>query len=371
MRLIKRIAAALLAVLLAGAFVGCTFSDSSVSSSLVPASSAVVSSFSAEPGLAPIDTTNINPLTGGPRPEGMAPDARPAAVMVANNDAALPQRGLAEADVVYETLCEGGITRLMAMYADYRTVPAVGPVRSTRDQFIQLALPSDAILAHIGSSVYGRNLLDLLSYLTVDGILLGSTSFAYDAGRQKPNEYSWYTDAGLIWAGMEYIDINPLGNTPALFRFLPQQTEPEAEISGFAVYMNYSPQSTSAFVYSPEARQYLKYRNGTHHMLEGDQYFLFTNVMVLLCEVGLKPDGRIPQFNMEGGTGYYFSLGSVREITWEKGSPTAPLRLFGEDGQEIDVQPGKSYVGMIPTVQAESVHFYSKEEWDANNAPAA
>ncbi len=79
----------------------------------------------------------VNPLTGAALPEGTPAGRRPVAIMVNNSQASLPQRGVAAADAVVEMVTEGGITRLMALYADMATVPQVGSVRSARDQHLQ------------------------------------------------------------------------------------------------------------------------------------------------------------------------------------------------------------------------------------------
>ena len=71
------------------------------------------------------------PLTGEDAPGGVIPDRPVAAVKVENTDDARPQAGLDRADIVYEELVEGGITRFIAMY-HCDDAPVVGPVRSAR-----------------------------------------------------------------------------------------------------------------------------------------------------------------------------------------------------------------------------------------------
>lgn len=62
---------------------------------------------------------------------------RPLAVMIENSTDARPQSGLTSADIVYETVAEGGITRFMALfYCNSLSDIQVGPVRSARTYFI-------------------------------------------------------------------------------------------------------------------------------------------------------------------------------------------------------------------------------------------
>ena len=62
--------------------------------------------------------------------------------------AARPQRGLSKADILFEIKVEGGITRFMPVFTDYKTIGEVGPVRSGRDQFFRLILPWQALYIH-------------------------------------------------------------------------------------------------------------------------------------------------------------------------------------------------------------------------------
>ena len=79
---------------------------------------------------------------------------RPLAVMVPNDKSALPQYNLSNADLLYECLVEGEITRLMAVYGDWTELERVGNIRSCRDYFIYWAFEWDAIYCHAGGPFY-------------------------------------------------------------------------------------------------------------------------------------------------------------------------------------------------------------------------
>ena len=89
-------------------------------------------------------TGPVNPLTG------LATDTdisgkRPFAVMINNIRVATPQCGISKADIIFETLAEGGLTRLMAVYQDIEDVGTIGSVRSARPYYIDIAMGFDAI----------------------------------------------------------------------------------------------------------------------------------------------------------------------------------------------------------------------------------
>ena len=287
-----------------------------------------------------------NMLTGLPGPEGLLEGQRPAAVIVSNDIYSLPQRGLASADVLYEMVTEGGITRLMAMYADYRSLPLVGPVRSIRDQQVQLAVPINAILVHVGSSPYARNLLNVLEYQNIDGIYLGSTAFVFDEAlaQTRRNEYCYFTNAELMWRGMERLDVLTTGVVPPLFSFgeARQGTDAAERID-----VTFSPASYCSFEYNARQGLYLKNIFDAPHADEDGSRLAFTNVIILSTAIGLKVDQYCTDFDFSGGTGVYFVNGAAQEITWVKGSPESPLLLFDKSGNMLQVQPGKSYIGVI------------------------
>ena len=96
---------------------------------------------------------NADPLTGEPRRS----NGRMVGVMVNNisntqRQNARPQRGLGSADLLIESKVEGGISRFCAVYYDANAIPEVGPLRSGRDQFLQLLMPWQALYYHDGES---------------------------------------------------------------------------------------------------------------------------------------------------------------------------------------------------------------------------
>ncbi|MEG2770326.1 MAG: DUF3048 domain-containing protein, partial [Oscillospiraceae bacterium] len=104
------------------------------------------------------------PLTGLKKDSSYPNGKCPVAVMVnnikmSNGNDAFPQWGIGSADLIYEMVTEGGITRLMAIFADYEHMPKVGPVRSARDQHVQMMLPLDALYVHEGASIFAKRML--------------------------------------------------------------------------------------------------------------------------------------------------------------------------------------------------------------------
>lgn len=369
--------ASALAVLLAGC--GQKGDDSSAPSA-VSISQAAVSSL-AEPVSEPEDEpkepeaprlagAGVNPLSGEEAPEGMLEGQRPVAVMVRNNQRALPQRGLKEADVIIEMPVEDGSTNLMALYADMRSLPNVGPVAPMQDQFLQLALPLKAIPAYINASQYAKNLAAVMDYKTIDGIYLGTTSFWFDYPRTLPkpgghlHEYSWYTNAEQLWAGMEQLDITTTSEVPSLFTFSAEKLEPQTA-SGeevWAIELKYTGEARMDFDYNTDNGKYYDKINGEYRRGDDDQRTSYNNVFILRCAMETKEDSQLLDYSLEGGEGWYFYMGRHTPVKWQKGGPSDMLRIYDEDGQEIVAGMGKTYIGFLPEDEDAEVSWRSRDE---------
>ena len=115
---------------------------------------------------------NVNPLTG--LCDGIGDDMlgrRPVAFMVSNSYDSLPQWGISQADIIYEMLAEGRITRLLAIFQDPSKIDALASIRSARPYFIDIAQSYGAVYMHFGGSVPAYNAIAARSDLiSIDGI---------------------------------------------------------------------------------------------------------------------------------------------------------------------------------------------------------
>ena len=127
-----------------------------------------------------------NPLTGELGFNAAAVGKRPVAVMVNNVRASLPQYGIAAADVIYELPVEAGITRMMAVYADYTAVPDVCSVRSCRYYYPLLCLGMDAVYCHWGmDQTIAKETLLRTGIDRFDGGNYSGTLYFRDESRRK------------------------------------------------------------------------------------------------------------------------------------------------------------------------------------------
>ncbi len=276
---------------------------------------------------------------------------RPMSVMVHNIRNANPQHGLGSADIVYEAVTEGGITRVMAIYPDYEQLPRVGPVRSAREYYLDLAAPLNTLYVHFGGSTTAKEKISQYSIDTIDGNSVGYNAFFVDeelSAQRGGREHATYTDADLIQIGidMRSVDVNmPEGTevTP-VFNF----TQDGATLTGGSaesVDVVFSGYLTATFSY--EDGVYKRYQfEGPHIDLNTNEQLAVDNVFVLLTDEGSTSIGHTV-FDMTGGTGYYFSKGEYEKITWTKGEYADAIVLTDSAGNELEVNPGKSWVCIV------------------------
>lgn len=132
---------------------------------------------------------------------------RPLAVMIENHEESRPQSGLSSADVVYEAVAEGGITRFMAVYLCSFGDAQVGPVRSARTYFLDWLSEYDALYAHVGgantpgpANALGQIIDYKIKDLNQFGI--GYPTFWRDyqrLGRPVATEHTMYSTTNKLW----------------------------------------------------------------------------------------------------------------------------------------------------------------------------
>ena len=121
---------------------------------------------------------------------------RPAAIMINNIEASLPQWGISHAGIIYEAPVEGGITRMMAIFEDYDSLERIGSVRSCRDYFINYAMGYEAIYVHYGQSVYAEPYLAMDEVNNLSGLSGYGDQIFYRTTDRKPPHNAYISGGG-------------------------------------------------------------------------------------------------------------------------------------------------------------------------------
>lgn len=289
-----------------------------------------------------------NPLTGLPMAKEKE-DMRPFAVMVENEKSARPQSGLDKADVVYEILTEGGITRFLTVYLG-EDAEEIGPVRSARHYFIDFAMEYEAIYVHYGGSPQAYS--DLKKYDKIDNIdgIYDSVTFWRDKTRKPP--HNAYTSAHNIMKTAQkrgYLGTLKIEG----WDFLEGKSNDLGPIREFVLeyYRNYRVK----YAYDENKRAYLRYINDEPHVdRRTGNPIAVKNIIVQFMDTRvIDAEGRLEIKTAGSGTGYYISDGNYARIRWEKASRFAKTRYTTEDGRELRLNPGNTWIQIMP-IQAKT-----------------
>lgn len=312
----------------------------------------------AEPTEAPsTEPANVNRLTGLPTLTDGAIGKRPVAVMVNNVDAALPQYGISAADLIFELPVEYDLTRLMAVYGDYTQIPEVCSIRSCRYYYPILAVGFDAIYVNWGmNESVARPTVNSMDIDQYDGDEYGlGDCFGRDKARYE---------SGYAW---EHTGVFHGPNFPSVLEKDKVRTDLKEDKTGTAFNFvemdkNAAPNGEDAqkvrvdfganysvFTYDEENHEYLKSFKDSPHM-DGisKEQLKFENVIVLETEIKPYPGDEVIKYvDWEGGEnakGYYISEGKMVPITWSKAGMYDPLKFFDANGNELQLNRGKSYI---------------------------
>ena len=104
---------------------------------------------------------------------------RPIAVMIPNEVAAIPHYNLSEASVIYEANVEGRMTRMLAIYEDWKNLSKIGNIRSLRTYYIYWAFEWDAFIVHFGGPFFINDLIEMPTTENIDGLLSSDSTAFY------------------------------------------------------------------------------------------------------------------------------------------------------------------------------------------------
>ncbi len=277
---------------------------------------------------------------------------RPVAVVINNMKKALPQSGLSQADIIYEVLAEGDITRLVAIFQDFNS-DKIGPVRSARDYFIDFAFDNDAIFAHHGGSPQGYETIKSSKIPNLDGMELEGTTFWRDKARYSISsmiEHSSYTDASKIEAAIEKKGYRNAikEDYNSMFEFYNEPQSPSSGEQASEVIVPFSANYTAKFKYNDEEKLYYKFERDNKQIDEetGEQLAV-SNIIVQFVKMHIIQGdtyGRRSVSLVSSGEGYIITNGSYAPITWSKGSKFNPTQWFDEDGNKLTLNKGKTWI---------------------------
>lgn len=285
---------------------------------------------------------------------------RPAVVVKIDNVAqALPQTGVNQADIVYEEMVEGGLTRLAAVFASQQPTK-VGPVRSGRltDEGIADDL-NHPVLAYAGTNaVFQPQLADQpLSDITED---VAPNLFVRDDSRAAPHNL-YVTVAGLAALDKPATAPKPLW----AFRAAGSRFRGKGVTSAASISLSF-PAATAEWTWDKKSEQWLRTQNGVADSDASGARISARNVVVEFVNYvtslyvtgeGTGADGSaIPTGEQTGsGTAWFLSGGAIVKGTWSRPSLTDRTVYKDAAGHVIRLARGRTWVELPPTGTAATV----------------
>ena len=291
-----------------------------------------------------------NPLTGEGGYDESLLGNRPVMVVVENHPQARPQWGLTSSDIVFEMVAEGGITRMILMFADSSRLPdKIGPVRSARHYFLDLAEGYDAIFTHFGQSPYAKKQLANHDIDNINGYVDGSY-FSRDKSRNVDSEHTAYTTKEWILKAIENKEYRTTlkDGYDNAFSFNIDGNRVLEDGSCVTATVSFSSSFTYTLNYDKQENVYYSSLNGNPFVSSDGTQQNFQNIIILYTDISaISGDAKNRvDFDLSSGHGTYISNGSYEAIKWEKGSSTDMLKLLDSEGEELKLNTGRTYIAI-------------------------
>ena len=301
-------------------------------------------------------------LTGLPISEEIK-DQRPIAAMVDNEKTALQHYGTAEADIVYEIMnstANDRVTRLMVIVKDWAQIEQLGSIRSTRPTNIPLAGEYNAVLCHDGGPYY------------IDDWLARAWAAHFSGGFSRVKN-------GKDWEFTEYVTASDLDEKFASSSYTTEYNQYAPDRDSHFLFVDYGTtldlseeysncqnatnvdlsaafkHNSSQLKYNESTGTYDYYEYGEIHKdAEDGEVLTFENVILQNTTFSQLDENGYLIYNMINADdqfrpGYYLTGGKAIPITWLKESETAITKYYTEDGEELQINSGKTYIGLIPS----------------------
>lgn len=288
----------------------------------------------------------IYPLTGVHTNEVV--DQRTVGVMVNNHPAARPQSGLSQADIVFEILAEGGITRFLALFQSEQP-EVVGPVRSAREYYFELANGYEALYVYHGAANFVNDMINERGIEHLNGSTYDNDGhlFKRESFRKAPhNSYVLFDAIHDVAEAKEY----EMTSAVEPLNFL-EEDETVAGDPATQITVRYPGRNESdvvEFIYDQQTEKYTRYENQEQTVeLNSDVPIEVDNVFIIEAHHEVfDNEGRRKIDLQDGGNAYLIQKGKVEQLDWEnEDGRIIPVK----DGQHVGFVVGQTWINVVPS----------------------
>lgn len=286
---------------------------------------------------------------------------RPLAVMIPNDKSALPQYNISNADILYECLVEGEMTRLMAIYGDWTSLERVGNIRSCRDYFVYWAFEWDSIYCHAGGPFYIDEVIGRSDTNNINALVAPQGVFYRTSDRSAPQNLYLDGEDILTEASRLGYELTPRDSysDDTHFQFTSQSKPSNLDEYGSKAVTatkidlsNAYPVTKTWFEYNEEDGLYYRYQapsGGAHMDAATDSQLAFKNVLIQFTYHEVRDDNGYLAFQCidTSKDGWYFTNGKGIHVNWKKTSDYGATRYYDDNGKEITLNTGKTMICIV------------------------
>lgn len=294
---------------------------------------------------APNKPVYVAPLSGLPDPRGLSKHHSAITIKIDNTYAARPQFGVNEADVVYEEIVEGGITRLAAIF-DSQLPTVVGPIRSVRRTDREIVSPIRGVFACSGGAQYALQSIATAPVKFLDESTSGGAMFR-DAKRYPPHNLLGNAAALVKLA-------KATRPAKAIFHYRANGAQaPGAKVRSFTV--GFAAGYETSYTWDQRTSSWNRFIFGAPDLVASGAQLSPKNVIVMNVNYkgGVGVIGAEAQLTGSGPV-EIFTDGRVERGTWSRGSISQPT-VYKNNGRTIELTPGQTWVELLDTSERATI----------------
>ncbi len=272
----------------------------------------------------------------------------PVAVMIENLVDVRPQHALSQAQVVYETVVEGNITRFMALYAGNQA-DEIHPVRSARPYFLQWVSEYNALYAHCGGSQEALDAIRDFKIEDLEQIGVGAPYFWRGEGEAPHNLFASTKTLNLALRDRKLESIKSKYDS---WKFKDQKRKENLPTTSQDIKINFAGDYSVEYKYDPETNTYLRFNPiGIEHKdVVNDSQIAPKNVIIqhIPKEEVMDDYGRLQLIVTGEGKVQVFRDGEMVEGIWKKADRTDRTKFYDSTGSEIKLNRGQTWITVVP-----------------------
>lgn len=317
---------------------------------------------------------------------------RPYCIMFNNIEFANPQSGIGCADVLYEALTEGGITRMMGVFEDLQETDScagrIGSVRSARHYFAEIADMYDSIFIHYGETTYATKKIKALNLDHIEGTY-GVGDYVYYRDKSIKAPHNAFASLAGIHKGIDYLKLRTEHEEnwkQNHFEFVdPDLTTEEmadeetlnciisnesyngsghrtSSIEGretaqaVKITLDYSNYMKPYLTYDETTGLYSRYQyKGIHIDYNTNEPLAFKNVIIQIVKEWDKDKNGYQDMELmdASGDGYYITEGKMIPITWTRNEKERFMMYYTMDGEPLVLNNGKTFISVYPNFRTD------------------